>query len=122
MGKLINPGRLTSRVTLLRPSTPAVDELGGLQSVSYIPAKTLFARYESKNLSQQELVGDYVTADTRYFLFRDLQRICPDIDSRWRLSYKGMTWIINNIERVTDRVPYYVQITATAVNQNGRML
>ena len=66
MGKLINPGRLTSRVTLLRPSTPAVDELGGLQSVSYIPAKTLFARYESKNLSQQEFVGDYVTADTKY--------------------------------------------------------
>ena len=61
-----NPGRFTKRITLLSPSTPVRDALGGLAATTYTAALTLFAMCEQKSQTRQQIVGDYVTSDTRY--------------------------------------------------------
>lgn len=69
-----NPGRFRHLVTLLKPSAPARDELGGIKPTTYDPALTVHAMREMKSQSRQQVVGDYVTVDTRYFVVRDLRR------------------------------------------------
>ena len=77
-----NPGRFTHKITLMKPSKPVRDELGGLSETTYEPVIELFAMCEQKDQSRQPFVGDYVTADTRYFVFREIKE---PIDTSWRL-------------------------------------
>ena len=44
-----NPGRFTHKITLLRPSTPERDELGGLGATIYTEAHTINAMVEDKD-------------------------------------------------------------------------
>ena len=114
-----NSGRFRYKITLLQPSAPERDELGGLAATTYTAALTLLAMVEQHSQSRQQFVGDYVTADTRYFVVRDITSLCPGIDANWRVSYNGMTYLINEVTLLDESSPHYVQIVATAVNAGG---
>ena len=117
-----NPGRFTNRITLLRPSTPVRDEMGGIATTTYEAALTLFALCEQRNQTRSQIVGDYVTSDTRYFVVRDVRSLCPGIDTSWRLAYNGFTYLINELALIDESAPHYIQITATAINGNGGII
>lgn len=117
-----NPRELNRRIVLMRPSAPVRDELGGIQETSYAAEASLFAKVTSRNQSRQQLVGDFVTVDTRYFILRDIRRICPDIDASWRIRFNDFEWLINDIQMLDEESPPYTQITATAVNVAGGVL
>ncbi len=117
-----NPRELNQRITLLRPSEPKRDACGGIEATTYTAALSLFAKATSKNQSRQEVVGDFVTVDTKYFVVRDIRRICPDIDTSWRIRFRDFAFIINDIQLLDEETPAYTQITATAVNASGRIM
>lgn len=114
-----NPRELNRRIVLLRPSAPVRDELGGIAPTTYTAELSLFAKITSRNQSRQQVVGDYVTVDTRYFVLRDVRRICPDLNVNWRVGYRNFVFIINDIQLLDEENPPYTQITATAVNGSG---
>ena len=114
-----NPRELNRRITLLRPSTPVRDELGGVAPTTYTTEKSLFAKVSTRSQSRQQVIGDFVTVDTRYFVVRDIRRICPDLTVNWRIQYRGFIYLINDIQLLDEENPPYVQITATAVNGSG---
>ena len=114
-----NPRELNRRIVLLRPSDPVRDELGGIASTTYTAELSLFAKVTSHNQSRQQVIGDFVTIDTRYFVLRDVRRICPDLDTSWRISYRNFVFLINDIQQLDEENPPYTQITATAVNGSG---
>ena len=119
-----NPGRFCHRITLLKPSVPVRDELGGLSETTYVSAVTLSAMCEQRNQSRQQIVGDYVTVDTRYFVIRDIRGMnaVKGLDTSWRLSYRDFTYLINDILLLDESRPYFLQITATAINGGGGLI
>ena len=116
-----NPGRFCHRITLHKPSAPVRDELGGLSETTYVPAVTVSAMCEQRNQSRQQIVGDYVTVDTRYFMIRDIRGMdaVKGLDTSWRLSYRDFTYFVNDILLLDESRPYFLQITATAINGGG---
>lgn len=119
-----NPGRFCHRITLLKPSAPVRDELGGLSETTYASAITLSAMCEQRNQSRQQIVGDYVTVDTRYFVVRDIRGMnaVKGLDTSWRLSYRDFIYLINDILLLDESRPYFLQITATAINSEGGLI
>lgn len=119
-----NPGRFCHRIMLLKPSAPVRDELGGLSETTYVPAVTLSAMCEQRNQSRQQIVGDYVTVDTRYFVIRDVRGMgaVKGLDTSWRLSYRDFIYLINDILLLDESRPYFLQITATAINSGGGLI
>ena len=119
-----NPGRFCHRITLLKPSVPVRDELGGLSETTYVPAVTLSAMCEQRNQSRQQIVGDYVTVDTQYFVIRDIRGMnaVKGLDTSWRLSYRDFIYLINDILLLDESRPYFLQITATAINGGGGLI
>lgn len=93
--------------------------MGGLETSEYETVRTVFAMCEKKSQTRQPFVGDYVTSDTRYFVVRDIRSLCPGIDTSWQLVYNGFTFRINELSLMDESAPYYIQITATAVNGSG---
>lgn len=116
-----NPGRFCHRITLLKPSIPVRDELGGLGETTYTPVITVSAMCEQRNQSRQQIVGDYVTVDTRYFVIRDIRGMdaVKGLGTSWRLSYRDFTYLVNDILLLDESRPYFLQITATAINCGG---
>ncbi len=114
-----NPGRMTQQIKLLRPSAPKRDELGGLTATTYDVAYTLFVMTSDKDQSRRQVLGDYVTADTKYFVMRDSALLDAGIDNSWRLEYNGYVYLINKLELINESRPYFTQITATAINSGG---
>lgn len=112
-----NPGRFKYSITLLKPSEAARDELGGISAQTYNPVLTCKAMCEQRSQSRQQVVGDYVTVDTRYFVIRDLRfySVASGIDTSWRLLCNGRTYLINDVLLIDESVPAFVQITATAL-------
>lgn len=115
-----NPGRFKYQIKLLKPSDPARDELGGIKPVTYAPVMTVWAMCEQRNQSRQQVVGDYVTVATRYFMTRDLAGTpAKSIDTSWRLVMDGRTYIINDVLLIDESAPFFMQITATAISTGG---
>jgi len=120
---LRNPGRFTRRITLLKPSDPERDELGGLKQTVYTAELTLFAMCDQKSQTRQQIIGDYVTSDTRYFVIRDIRSLLHgELTTQWRLAYNGFVYLINEITLIDDSAPYYIQLAATAINGNGGVI
>lgn len=118
-----NPGRFTKRITLLSPSAPERDDLGGLKPTTYTAALTLFAMCDQKNQTRQQIIGDYVTSDTRFFVIRDVRSLLETpLDTSWRLAYNGYTFLINEVTLIDESAPYYIQLTATAINGSGGII
>ena len=116
---LRNPGRFRYKIKLLKPGTPERDEIGGLKSAAFSEAVTLFSLMVKRAQVKQDFIGEYVTADTRYFVVRDLETVCPDIDTTWRLECGGVVYQINDVLAIDDTAPSWVQITAKAIRGNG---
>ncbi len=116
-----NAGRFNKQITLLQPSTPMRDDMGGVGDATYLPAVDVWAFVTVKNQSRMQVIGDYITADTRFFVIRDISNIFK-LDNNWRIKCNGFIYLINNIELIDESVPYYLQITATAINQNGEVI
>lgn len=117
-----NPGKFNKIISVLKPSDPIRDELGGIASTTYTEVIKLYAMVEQRNQSRQQIIGDYVTVDTRYFVVRDIRAVLPDINTQWRLQYNGYTYIINDLTLIEESRPYFVQITATAINAGGGLV
>lgn len=117
-----NCGKFTDKITFMKPDALQRDELGGLLPATYSNVGRVFAMCETRSQSRQSVMGDYVTVDTRYFVMRDVSSLYPDINCEWRLIYNGYTYKINQIERITESKPYYMQITATAINAGGGII
>ena len=118
-----NIGRFTKKITLLSPSEPERDDLGGLKPTTYTEALTLYALCEQKSQTRQQFIGDYVTSDTRYFVIRDIRsRLETPLSTQWRLAYNGFTYLINEITLIDESAPYYIQLTATAINGSGGII
>ena len=97
--------------------------MGGLEATTYTEELELFAMCEQKSQTRQQFIGDYVTADTRYFVIRDIRSVLSAaLTNEWRLVYNGYTYIINDIALIDESVPHYIQITATAVNGSGAII
>ena len=114
-----NPGRFTHKIVLMRPSAPVRDELGGIGKITYTDAYTVMAMVEDKDQSRRQVIGDYVTVDTKYFVTRDLSRMIPYLDVNWRLDYNGFVYTINKVELINESRPYFTQLTATAITSGG---
>lgn len=116
-----NPGRFTETVKLMKPSAPKRDALGGVSATTYTEFLKMRALVTVKSQSKQQIIGDYVTVDTRYFLVRDTRKTCPDLDSTWRLEWGGKAYKINDVLLIDESRPAYVQITATAITGGGKL-
>ena len=117
-----NPAELNRIITLQKPGQPVRDEMGGLQTPTYVVVGSFPAKVTARNQSRQQFIADYVTADTRYFVIRDIRSLHPGINAKWQLLYKGYTWIINKVELLDEEKPPYIQITATAINGSGGII
>ncbi len=117
-----NPGRFRYVITLLKPGQYSTDDLGGVAQLPYTAVLTLKAMCEQRSQSRQQIIGDYVTADTRYFVTRDIRSLVPDLDKDWRLEYNGVTYLINEITLIDESRPYFMQIAATASNRAGGVI
>lgn len=117
-----NSGRFTHKITLRKPSEKVKDELGGIQQTTYQDVLDVYAMCETNTQSRQSVIGAFVTTDTRYFVMRDITNLCPTINTEWQLVYNGYTYIINQIELIKESRPYYLQITATAINTKGGVI
>ena len=118
-----NPGRFNRMITLLQPSAPERDDLGGLKPTTYTAALTLFAMCEQKSQTRQQIIGDYVTSDTRWFVIRDIRSLLSTpLNTQWRLAYNGTTFLINEVTLIDESAPYYIQLTATAINGSGGII
>lgn len=117
-----NPGKLNRFISVLKPSDPIRDELGGIAPTVYTEAGKIPAMVEQRSQSRQQIIGDYVTVDTRYFVVRDIRSIFPNINTNWRLKYNGYTYVINDLTLIEESRPYFVQITATAMNAGGGLV
>ena len=97
--------------------------MGGIKTTTYTAVLTLFAMCEQKSQTRQQFVGDYVTSDTRYFVIRDIRSLLDsDLTTEWRLAYGGFTYLINEITLIDESRPYFIQLTATAVNGSGGII
>lgn len=117
-----NPGRFNCKLVLLKPKAMERDELGGLNSNGFDEVGSVWAMCESKSQSRQTVMGDFVTVDTRFFVLRDVSGLYPDMSTDWQLSYRGFRWAINQIELIDESRPYFMQITATAINAGGKII
>lgn len=117
-----NSGKFRHKIILQKPKPEEYDELGGLVSSGFDDFCTVFAMCEQRSQSRQQVVGDYVTVDTRYFVVKDVSRLSRDIDTSWQIVYNGHTFRINQVELLNESVPYYVQFTATAINGGGGII
>lgn len=117
-----NPGRFTHKIVLMKPKAVERDELGGLISNGFDDVCTAWAMCEQRSQSRSQVMGDYVTVDTRYFVLRDLTSVCPGMNTQWRLRYNGYVYAINQIELIDESRPFFLQITATAINPGGGII
>lgn len=118
MARKINPGSFRANLTLLRPGKQERDEMGGLKDREYKEAIVLKALKRDKTTTYKQVIGDYVTVDTVYFVANDILSVYP-IDSDWRIKHDGAVYLINHITRLDDSAPYYMEIEATKIGGGG---
>ena len=109
---MMNPGDFKSRITLLERSEPERDEMGGLKPSTYTPVFKVWAKQRDKTSTFRQVIGDYVTMDTCYFVIRDISSKYP-VNTDWRISFEGYTYVINSVVKLGERAPYYLELEAT---------
>lgn len=117
-----NSGKFIHKITLKKPSADVRDELGGLVPAQYTEVCSVFANVETRSQSRQQIMGDFITVDTRYFIVRELSKLASGLNTDWQLVYNGFTFKVNQVELITESRPYFVQITATALNSKGGII
>ena len=115
---MINPGMLKHRITLLKPSAPKRDSMGGYEPTTYTEACVVSAMQRDKTSTYRQVVGDYVNVNTCYFVCRDFTGRL-DVTTNWRIRYKGYDYIINSIVLLDYKLPRYVELEATRIGGIG---
>lgn len=115
----MNPGDFKSRITLLKRSELERDEMGGYKSPEYTPVLKIWAKQRDKTSTFRQVIGDYVTVDTCYFIIRNISGKYP-ITTDWRLSYNGYNYVVNSVVELGERPPYYLEIEATRIGGINR--
>lgn len=113
-----NPGKFNKRVTLLRCEPAERDEMGGLREREYEAVGSFWAMQRDKTSTYKQVIGDYVTVNTCYFVLRDISSTYP-LTTDWRLQYAGYTYVINSITKLDDSIPHYLEIEATRLGGIG---
>lgn len=114
----MNPGDFRKRITLLCPKSKTRDEMGGWTKPEYEEVCTIWAMQKDKTSSFKQVIGDYVTVNTCYFVTRPL----PDkysFGTDWRIISEGDHYVINSVVRLKDMPPYYIEIEATRIGGMG---
>ena len=114
----MNPGKINKKITLLRCEPAERDEMGGLRESDYEAVGSFWAMQRDKTSTHKQVIGDYVTVNTCYFVLRDITVSYP-LTTDWRVLYDGYTYVINSITRLADSVPYYLEIEATRLGGLG---
>lgn len=109
-----NLGKFTHKLELLKPSEIVRDELGGVADASYSVVAIVNAMQRDKSTTYRQVIGDYVTMDTAYFVIWDISSVYK-LDNRWRFRCNGYTYVINTVTRLEDEVPYMLEIEATKI-------
>lgn len=109
-----NVGTFDKRIGLYRPSSVQRDEMGGIKEKSYELVSIVMAQVRNKTASMSQIVGDYVTVDTRYFLMRDFRSVYP-VTEKWQIRMDGVLYVINSINIIDDIKPAFMEIEATKV-------
>lgn len=114
----MNPGELKRRIMLRRRLPLVRDEMGGLQEAEYEDAAVVWAGQRDKTSTYRQVIGDYVTVNTCYFIIRELPESCP-ITTDWRVRYEGYDYVINSVVRLNERPPFFLELEATRIGGLG---
>ena len=107
-----NHGDYRWPLTLLKPTEPTRDELGGMSDVVYEPVVVVNALKRDKSQTYRQVIGAYVNMSTAYFIIYDLRRDFP-IDTDWRIQDSdGNVYVINSLT-ILDGIPPEIEIEAT---------
>ena len=109
-----NYGSFKSRLTLLQPSPQEFDELGGILPTTYKEVVTVNALKRDKSTTYKQVIGDYVTVDTAYFIVNNILSAYP-ITNEWRIKINNEVYLINHITVIEDQIPYMLEIEATKI-------
>lgn len=109
-----NVGTFDKMIGLYKPSSVKRDELGGVKEREFEHVAYVMAQIRNKTASMSQIVGDYVTMDTRYFLMRDFRSIYP-ITEKWQIKVNNVTYVINSINIIDDIKPAFLEVEATKV-------
>jgi len=110
--------KMTCEVQLLSPSTQQRDVLGGETAKTYTLAGTVWAQKRDKTSTFRQVIGDYVTVNTCYFVAWDFLSTYA-INTEWRLEVNGQRYAINSIVLIDDRLPHRIEIEATRLGGIG---
>lgn len=114
----MNPGAMRRRIVLERRLPLQRDEMGGLCQAEYEDVATVWAEQRDKTSTYRQVIGDYVTVNTCYFIIRDITATQP-ISVDWRLRFEGYEYVINSIVRLNERPPFYLELEATRIGGLG---
>ena len=109
---------MNTKVTLLSPSAHQRDDMGGEVAKTYTAAGTIWAQKRDKTSTFRQVIGDYVTQNTCYFVAWDFLSTY-NITTEWRLEVDNQRYIINSIVLIDDRLPRRVEIEATRLGGIG---
>lgn len=109
---------LRHKITLLKPSAPERDGIGGYKPAIYTEVDSVYAMQRDKSSTYRQVVGDYVTVNTCYFVCRDFTGRL-DVSTNWRIRYKGYDYVINSIVLLNNHLPHYVELEATRIGGIG---
>ena len=113
-----NVGKFNKCLHLLKPSETVIDALGGVEDKNYEDVGKVMALQRDKSSTFRQVIGDYVTVNTCYFVIRDIRSAWP-IRQDWRLRLNGQTYVINSITLLDDDKPYFLEIEATRLGGIG---
>ncbi|MCQ2363179.1 MAG: head-tail adaptor protein [Acidaminococcaceae bacterium] len=106
--------KMNTKVALYKPDALARDELGGVCPRSYSQQGSIWAQRRDKTSTFRQVIGDYVTVNTCYFVAWDFRSTYP-IAQDWQLEVNGQRYIINSITIIDDVLPHRIEIEATAL-------
>lgn len=106
--------KMNTKVALYKPDALTRDEMGGVETRTYTKQGEIWAQKRDKTSTFRQVIGDYVTANTCYFVAWDF-RSSYQVSQDWQLEADGQRYVINSITVIDDVLPYRIEIEATAL-------
>lgn len=106
--------KMNTKVALYEPDRLIRDEMGGVVPRNYTKAGEIWAQKRDKTSTYKQVIGDYVTANTCYFVAWDFRNTYP-VAQDWQLEVGEQRYVINSITVIDDVLPHRIEIEATAL-------
>lgn len=113
-----NVGKFTKLLHLMEPAPIEIDKMGGIKEREYTEVGKVMALQRDKTSTYKQVIGDYVTVNTCYFIIRDCRSAFP-IRQDWHIKCENCSYVINSITLLDDSRPYYIEIEATRLGGIG---